>query len=245
MIANGYFKNFTEFRQRHCVYSRFSKYPKIDRYVDTAYLTSLRNKIMVSMPMKRKTKSHTEYIETKYDRVVYKEIMRTRMNPETGEPFMSAAELCLALRKVVNTDPSKVLALLDIWQEHRKCIVFYNFNYELDILEKVCEDAGITYAQWNGHKHENIPSGDEWMYLVQYTAGAEGWNCTLTDTIIFFSQNYSYKIMSQSSGRINRLNTEFIDLWYYILRSASSIDLGISRALKEKKDFNANGWLGV
>ena len=60
--------------------------------------------------------------------------------------------------------------------------------------------------------------------------------------MIFFSQNYSYKCMAQASGRIDRLNTPFVDLYYYHLMSRAPIDLAIRRAIKEKRDFNVSGF---
>lgn len=237
-IANGFYKNKTEFCREHIIYSRFSKYPKVDRYVNTGRLIRLRNRILVNMDFKRQTTSHHEDVYVGYDIAKYKEVSKTRWNPFKDEPIINAAELCYIWRKIVNMDESRQVALLEIFEIRPKMIVFYNFNYELEILKGLYYGDDVEIAEWNGHKHQPIPTSDKWVYLVQYTAGAEGWNCITTDTIVFYSQNYSYKVMQQSAGRIDRLNTPYNDLYYYHLKSKSGIDLAISKALKEKKNFN-------
>lgn len=242
-IANGFYKNRTEFIREHVVYSRFSKYPKVDRYLNTGRLIRLRNSILINMDFKRKTISHHEDIYVDYDLQKYKEIMRNRWNPWENCPIENASELCYCLRKTVNSDESRQIAVLEIFEKHPRIIIFYNFDYELDILKGVYYGDNVSIAEWNGHAHQPIPDSDRWVYLVQYNAGAEGWNCIRTDTIVFYSQNYSYKIMHQSSGRIDRLNTPYTDLYYYHLKSRSSIDLAIGKALKEKKKFNETGWV--
>lgn len=243
-VANGFYKNRTEFIGEHIVYSRFTKYPKIDRYINTGKLIRLRNSILVNMDFKRQTISHHEDVYVKYDISRYKDAGRTRWDPFKNEPIINAAGLCYVWRKLVNTDESRQVVLLEILEKHPRAIIFYNFDYELDILKEVCSYGGYKVAEWNGHKHQPVPEcGERWAYLVQYNAGAEGWNCIRTDTIIFFSQNYSYKIMQQSAGRIDRLNTPYKDLYYYHLKSRSGIDLAISRALKDKKDFNESKYV--
>lgn len=238
-VANGFYKNKTEFTREHIVYSRFTKYPKIDRYLGTGKLIRLRNSILVDMDFKRQTVSRHEDIYVKYNIDKYKTAGKTRWDPFKNEPIADASGLCYVWRRIVNEDESRQVALLELFEKHPKMIVFYNFNYELDILKGVFNGIkGVEVAEWNGHKHQPIPRGSQWVYLVQYTAGAEGWNCISTDTIIFYSQNYSYKIMQQAAGRIDRLNTPFRDLYYYHLKSRSGIDLAISRALKEKRNFN-------
>lgn len=242
-IANGFYKHRTEFINRHVIYSRFTKYPKIDRYVDTGILLRYRNDILVDMPFKRHTIPHHEEILVEYDRYTYKEVTKTRWNPYTNKPIKNAAELCYVWRKIVNTDESRQVALLELFEKHPKMIIFYNFNYELDILKSIFEAYDVDVAEWNGHSHQPIPKTKSWIYLVQYTAGAEGWNSIRTDTIVFYSQNYSYKVMQQAAGRIDRLNTPFTDLYYYHLKSKSGIDLAISRALSSKKKFNESKYV--
>lgn len=240
-VANGFYKNKSEFIREHIIYSRFSKFPKVDRYLNTGRLIRLRNKILVNMDFKRKTVSHHEDIYTKYDVETYKKVGKTRWNIYKDEPILNAAELCRVWRKIVNTDQSRQVALLEIIEKHPKAIIFYNFDYELELLKTLF--ANYEVAEWNGHKHQPVPNGNVWVYLVQYNAGAEGWNCITTDTIIFYSQNYSYKIMEQSAGRIDRLNTPYTDLYYYHLKSYSSIDMAISKALSNKKKFNEGRWM--
>ena len=243
-IANGFYRNFTEFRYEHVIYSPFTKFRKVERYVNVGKLQRLRDSILVDMPFERKTVQHHNDIFVTYDSVKYDQIMKTRFDFENNVPFKNAAELCAALRKVCNTSPEKLNVTLDILKDKHKVIIFYNFDYELEMLKKLFTDTHISFAQWNGHKHEEIPECDIWAYLVQYTAGCEGWNCTLTDTIIFFSPNYSYKVMTQAAGRIDRLTTPFTDLWYYHLKTKSGIDRGIGRAYKEKKKFNEEKYYG-
>lgn len=246
-IANGFYRNKTEFGREHIVYSRFTKYPKIDRYINTGRLIRQRNDILVDMDFKRQTVAHHEDVYVNYDKFKFREVMKNRWNPYTNEPVKQASELCYILRRIVNEDDSRQIALADILEDHPKAIIFYNFDYELEILRGMAYIAGLegTYeiAEWNGHKHQPIPTSDCWVYLVQYTAGAEGWNCITTDTIIFYSLNYSYKILSQACGRIDRLNTPYTDLYYYHIKSRSGIDLAISRALDEKKTFNETKYI--
>lgn len=241
-IANGFYKNKTEFLREHAVFARFSKFPKVEKWIGTGKLNRYRRSILVDMNFKRKTEQHHEDIYVDYDKVTYKDVMKRRWDIWKEEPITNAGGLCYALRRIVNSDQSRAEKLLEIFKEHPKMIVFYNFDYELDILKNLDYGKNVTVAEWNGHKHEPTPSKGKWVYLVQYTAGAEGWNCITTDTIVFYSQNYSYKIMHQSAGRIDRMNTPFTDLYYYHLKTRSSIDIAIARALHDKKKFNENSF---
>lgn len=242
-IANGFYKNKTEFAREHIIYSRFSKYPKIDRYINTGRLIKQRNQILIDMDFSRKTIPHHEDIYVRYDISRYKDAVRTRWDPFKNEPIQQASGLCYVLRRIVNSDESRQVALMELAKKHLRMIVFYNFDYELDILKGIYYGDDCEIAEWNGHEHQPIPQSKRWVYLVQYTAGCEGWNCIRTDTIVFYSQNYSYKVLAQASGRIDRLNTPFRDLYYYHLKTRSGIDLAIGKALSEKKQFNETRWV--
>lgn len=238
-VANGFFKNKTEFTQNHVIYSRFvTNFPKIEGYYNTGRLIRLRNQILVDMDFERQTVAHHEDVWVDYDNLTYKAVGKERWDPFKQEPIINASGLCYVWRKVVNSDNSRKIAMLELFEHHPRMIVFYNFDYELDILKQLFNKTGIEIGEWNGHKHQEIPESSSWVYLVQYNAGAEGWNCIKTDAIVFYSQNYSYKVMQQAAGRIDRLNTPYTDLYYYHLKSKSGIDLAIARALKEKKKFN-------
>ena len=244
-IANGFYKNRTQFVHEHIVYSQFTNFPKIDRYLEQDKLKRYRNQILVKMDYKKRTESRHEDVMVEYDILKYKSLARDMWNPWKCEPIDTAGELCYAQRKICNSDPSRIEALEKILKKHPKAIIFYNFDYELEILRNFCEERGIMYAEWNGHKHEDVRtlSGDSWVYLSQYSAGAEGWNCITTDTTIFYSQNYSYKTLKQATGRIDRRNTPYDILYYFHLRSFAGIDVAIKRALKEKKQFNEQDYV--
>ena len=243
-IANGFYKNKTEFAREHIIYSRFTKYPKIDRYINQGRLIRLRNRILIDMDFDRQTQAHHEDIFCKYDAFKYKEVTKTRWDPYKNEPIQQASGLCYILRRIVNEDESRQKALLDLYKDHPRMIIFYNFDYELEILKNLNYGDDVEIGEWNGHKHQPVPFNRKWVYFVQYTAGCEGWNCIETDTMVFYSQNYSYKVMAQASGRIDRLNTSYKDLYYYHLKSRSGIDLAIARAVNEKKTFNETRWVG-
>lgn len=242
-VANGFYKNKTDFNMHHTVFSRFSKYPKIERYIEVSKLNRLRSQILVEMKCDKGTVQHHSDVKCYYDKETYKTIFKDRWNPFEDKPIIDAGECCLLLRKLVNSDPDRIRRLQVLLSDHMKTIIFYNFNIELEILREVCEKMEIPYSEWNGHKHEEVLQGDRWAYLCQYNAASEAWNCTTTDTIIFYSANYSYKIMTQASGRIDRMNTPFKDLYYYHLTSNAPIDRSIQYAIKRKKNFNESKFI--
>lgn len=242
-IANGFYRNRTEFTRKHCVFSRWSKYPQIDHYIETGKLVKLRQIIMVEIEYSRPASTHDINVIVEYDKMLYKTIFSSRWNPYDKEPIENSAQLGYLIRRCVNSDESRIEATKDIINRHDKVIIFYNHDYELDILRELAKDLEVPCAEWNGHKHLPIPKTDKWIYLVNYNSGAEGWNCIETNVIIFYSQNYSYKTMVQAAGRIDRVNTPFKDLYYYHIRSNSGIDIAITKALRKKKNFNENVFL--
>lgn len=242
-VANGFYKNRTEFIRRHVVYNRFCKFPVVERYLEVHRLIKLRDSIIVPMGFNRKTIPHDVDVLCDYDKIKFNFIHVKRWNVFENTPIREISELCYTMRKLVNSDPSRKVELLRIYNKHKKVIVFYNFNYELEILKDFCVCNNIPFSQWNGHRHEEILKTDSYLYLVQYTAGAEAWNCVDTNCIVFFSQNYSYKIMIQAAGRIDRINTTFTDLYYYHFISSAPIDTAIRRALKNKQTFNERNYV--
>ena len=242
-VANGFFKNKTEFNRKHCVFSRFSKYPKVERYLDEGRLIRLRNKILIDMDFERHTVPNHEDVYCNYDISKYKDVIRTRWDPFKDAPIEQPSALCYTLRRIVNSNESRQVKLLELLETIPRAIIFYNFDYERDILLNLHYGEGVEVAEHSGHAHQPVPDGEKWVYLCQYNSACEGFNCIKTDTIIFFSQSYSYKTMIQAAGRIDRLNSPYKNLYYYHLKSRSGIDLAISKALSQKKKFNETRWV--
>jgi hypothetical protein len=204
----------------------------------------------VEMPYTMKAIRKTTDVHVDYDKHLFERVVKDRWHVYENRPLRDVAELFNVMRKVVNSDSSRLITIRGLMEKHSKLIVFYNFDYELEILRTLGNTTQIelsmknpgqktfTVAEWNGHKHEEIPDTDRWVYLVQYVAGAEGWNCVETNAVCFYSLTYSYKIFHQAKGRIDRLNTPFTELNYYVLLSKSMIDVAIMRSLRSKQSFN-------
>lgn len=242
-VANGFYKNKTEFEREHVVWSRFVKYPKVERYLNMPKLIKLRDSVLVEMPAVRATTQVHKNIICEYDKVGYDILFNKRWNFFDNKPIRDVAQMCYLLRKLVNSDTTRLEALDLIATKHPRLIIFYNYNYELEILRQWCKDNELLYSEWNGHNHDELPDGPTWAYLCQYTAAQEAWNCIETDCTIFYSQTYSYKALTQSAGRIDRMNTPYKFLYYYHLVSRSSIDIGIQDALTRKENFNEGKWV--
>lgn len=244
-IANGFYRNRTDFNQTHVIFKTYKKYPEIDHYVNTGRLIQLRNRIMVNMRFEKQTIPHHITTIVEYDRPSYKKVAIDRWDIFENEPIQETGKLCYLMRKVINSDERRLMAVGEILDQHPRIIIFYNFDYELTMLRDLAKRKDVESREWNGQRHENVPTGDRWLYFVQYMAGAEGWNCTTTDTMIFYSQNYSYRLTAQAEGRIDRLNTKYKDLYYYHIRCNAPIDIAILRALREKRNFNEKAFLGA
>lgn len=237
-LANGFYKNRTEFIKRHIIFSRYTKFPKIEKYLETDLLEKLKNQIQIKMQVERKTIPHRINIILDYDKELYKEITDKRWDFLENKPIENASRYTQLQRRVVNMDSSRIERLKEIIESHKKVIVFYNFNYERDNILELLGNMRIPTAELNGHVHSSIPETKKWVYLVQYNAGSEGWNCVETNVIVFYSLNYSYRMTHQAAGRIDRRNTQFVDLYYYYFYSNSSIDKAILKSLEAKKNFN-------
>ena len=246
-IANGYYKNITQFKMEHVLYEPFSKFPKIRMYLNTRKLELLRNEVLVEMPFVRNTKRYLNWTDVDYDAGLFNRVYKDRWNPYEDRPIKDVAEMFRLMRRVVNSDPSRINEIRELMKIHPRLIIFYNFNYELDMLrtlknQELWKDGPfqdkIDVFEWNGHVKDPVPEGDRWLYLVQYVAGAEAWNCTKTDAMVLYSLTYSFKNFEQAQGRIDRLDTEYTSLYYYLFVSNSIIDKGIKKSLSEKQSFN-------
>lgn len=238
-VANGFFKNQSEFKRNHVIYDPYvTKFPKVKGFMGTRYLDQLRKRVLVEMDYKHDIRKHHIEIRCDFNIEDYKFTMKNRWNKFKNEPIQQASSLCYVLRRIVNSDESRQIRLLEILESTPRAIIFYNFDYEREILLNLAYQEDVEIAEWSGHAHQPIPKSEKWVYLCQYTSACEGWNCIKTNVIIFYSQSYSYKVMTQAAGRIDRLNTPYDDLYYYHLRSRSAIDIAINRALVTKKQFN-------
>lgn len=240
-IANQYYKNITAFKREHVLYEPYVKYPKVRGYLGERRLEALRNEVLVEMPFVKETERILNWMEVDHDQEIVRKLLKERWNIFEDEPIKDAAELFRVMRKVVNSDPSRLAMIRKLMECHPRLIIFYNFNYELEILRELKDE--VPLAEWNGHKKQEIPETDRWVYLVQYVSGAEGWNCVATDAMVLYSMTYSYKNFEQAQGRIDRLNTQYRKLYYYILLSNSISDLAVKRSLMEKKSFNERNWI--
>lgn len=235
-IANGWYKNITDFKREHVLYEPYIRFPKIKGYINTARLERLRTAILVEMPYLSHTERIINFMDVGYDKEMLKKVAKERWNDLEGRPLKDVSELWRYMRMIVNSDPSRLETIRLLMTIHPKLIIYYNFDYELQILRGLMFYTEV--AEWNGHRHQPLPTSDSWVYLVQYAAGAEGWNCTATDAMCFYSLTYSYRHFVQSLGRIDRLNTAFIKLYYYVLKSGAIIDQALIKSMSQKKDFN-------
>lgn len=242
-IANGFYEHITEFRTRHCIYNPHVEWRQVSRYINTGRLIKLRKMIYVEIEYDNEHSQHHSDILVDYNKELYKFVTKERWDPYNECPIDNISQLCYILRRIINTDPSRIEASSKIIQECPRLVIFYNFDYELEILRELAKELEVPKAEWNGHIHQPVPDSAQWLYLVQYTAGAEGWNCTTTNSMLFYSQNYSYRTMIQAAGRIDRRNTPYKDLYYYKLVSQASLDTAISKALKNKKRFNESSFI--
>lgn len=242
-MANGFYRTKSAFIDMHVEYDPYVKFPRIKRYHNEGILIRHRQSILVMMPVKRHTLRHRTYRETDYDEELYKMAMKERWDPFDNKPIKNASKLLQVLRRITGTSDSRIHEAA--WQiiHAKRLIIFYNYEYEREILVDLCEFLGVYAAEYTGNRHDPLPTTKEWIYIVQYTAGAEGWNCTTTDSIMFYSPNYSYKITEQAEGRIDRINTKYTDLNYTILTSKAPIDQAVIRANIKKQKFNERAWV--
>ena len=167
-VANGFFKNATEFKREHVVYAPYSKYPKIIRYLGVRTLEKYRNIVLVEMPYAKHTERNLIDIVLPHDKELFKKVTVDRWHVYEDRPIRDVSEMFHVMRKVVNSDPHRLEALRELLETHPKMIVYYSFNYELEILRTLANQMPV--AEWNGHRKQPIPNTDRWVYLVQYVS---------------------------------------------------------------------------
>lgn len=235
-IANGFYKNITDFKRSHVLYEPFVKYPKIRGYLNEGRLEYLRNDMLVEMPFIKHTTRYLNYLPVGHDEASLKRLVKDRWNIYENKPVKDVAELWRLMRRLAYSDPSRLDTIRMLLKFHPKLVIFYNFDYELEILRTLSDE--VTVGEWNGHRKTPIPETERWVYLVQYVAGCEGWNCTDTDAMVLYSLTYSYKNFVQAPGRIDRLDTPFESLYFYIFVSNLKVDEKVKEALDGKRSFN-------
>lgn len=245
-IANGYYRDRKDFIWQHVEYDPFiTKFPKIRRFINTDILEERRKELLVLMKYDKPILLHHKDLNVLYDFASYTKVKKERWDIYTNEPIKDAAGYYRCLRRVVNSSKQRIDAVADLCQRTPRVIIFYSFDYELELLREMCSINEFVHYEWNGHKHEELPVGIDckWVYLVQYKAASEAWECITTNVMIFYSQSYSYKDTVQAAGRIDRLNTPYKDLYYYHVKSDASIDKVISESLNRKEEFNESIYL--
>lgn len=237
-VANGFYRNRTAFIREHVRYAPYVTFPKITGYLNVEKLKRHRDSVFVLMQNKKHTKRHIHRISVDYNKPMVDFVLKNQWDPFSNQPIEHLSAETFINRKIINLAPSRIMKLLRIHEKVKKLIIFYNFNFELEILRTWFEYRTIS-AEWNGHRHDPIPKEDDWVYSVQYAA-SEAWECFDTNHMAFYSLNYSYRKRHQAMGRIDRHNTPFTDLHYYELVSDSYLDKAILKAFEKKQDFNIN-----
>lgn len=238
LIANGFVRNRTTWYDEYCVTKSQPFFHIVDH----------KNKDVIDMMIRRIfIKMDYQSDKKRIERVIpiqarsageEKEILMTHKAPGAQMPFTTFAAAIAYVRMNCYDKSKKTEALRKIIEKHKKIIVFYNFLSEKLEIERAAIDANVTINFYNGQRHDPIPDTDEWVYGVQYNSGAEAWNCITTNAMVFYSPNYSYKTMEQAHGRIDRVNSPYECLYYYMLLNELNIDNKVMNALSSKKDFN-------
>lgn len=117
-------------------------------------------------------------------------------------------------------------------------VVFYNFNGELEALDRIAREEGRTPGAVNGHQKDEAEGHD--ILFVQYQAGAYGLNLQgFSNRIIYYSLPLgkgSCDLWEQSKKRIHRIGQNKTCFYYYLLVQNSIETLNLER-LKEGQDY--------
>lgn len=252
-ILWGICKNKTEFYKRYVVMGR-QRYGSIEFNTVVGY----QNTELLKEHIKRRTsKKYTvndmvempdlieQYIEFKCSSE-YKKIKNDRIMESNGSIIKldTISKLYSTLRQQANiTDKLEYLEYIINSNEEDNVLIFYNFNYEKDMIinylksKKIKVDYIINGVTKNYPIKENFELINNTVTLVQIQAGGTGIELTYINKVVYFSPTYSYQDYIQSIGRAYR-NGQENKVLVYKFKVLNSIETDIWECLERKEDFN-------
>lgn len=136
-------------------------------------------------------------------------------------------------------NPNKYEVLKDlISSTEDRLLIFYNFDYELKEIKKICNKLDKPVSVVNGKIKDlrNYENKDNTVTILQYQAGAMGLNLQLSNKIIYFSLPLSSELFEQSKKRTHRMGQKKTCMYYYLI-TENTIEEKIFEVLSMRKDY--------